>query len=164
MVVGFHNEYCLINPSIRKLEISGRELAGQKRINVFENVKEGEVIKVPFYVDRNGSCGIIIIGLVYEINQREIEVACYYLVPAEKGDDVSDSMLIGTGLGSLHEMTPIFTQDRPTLISNPSLTQWSTTAISNLPRQTSSTSQQRARTPKAAKWSTRKPSHERRKS
>jgi len=43
---------------------------GDKKINIYENLKEGEVIKVPFYVDSNSSCGAIVVGLIYEINQK----------------------------------------------------------------------------------------------
>lgn len=74
------------------------------KINIYESLKEGEVLKVPFYVDKSGCCGVIAVGLIYEINQKEYEVACYYFLPSEKGEDVSENMIIGGGYGAIYQM------------------------------------------------------------
>jgi hypothetical protein len=51
------------------------------RVNIYESLKEGEVVKLPFYMDKNTCCGVIAVGLLYEVGQKEIEVACYYFLP-----------------------------------------------------------------------------------
>jgi len=55
----------MVNGNQRKLEFMSKEIAGQQKIFVYEALKEGEVIKIPFYTDDNYTCGMLTVGLIY---------------------------------------------------------------------------------------------------
>jgi hypothetical protein len=55
-------------------------------------------------------------GLILEIGGRELEVACYCFTPAEKGEEVSERMMVGAGYGAVWPMLPFQTTERPTII------------------------------------------------
>ena len=67
-------------------------------------------------MDRGGCCGVIVVGVIYEINDREIEVASYYVIPHEKGEDIDEEMFVGTGYGAMYQMTPV-SKEKPTIMS-----------------------------------------------
>jgi hypothetical protein len=52
------------------LELFEKETFGQTRILIFEGLKEGETIKVPYYHEDEESSGILMAGLLYEIGNR----------------------------------------------------------------------------------------------
>lgn len=104
VLLGFHNEYLLVNPISRKLELIDKETAGQTRIYIFEGLKEGEILKVPFFCENDSSLGMITVGLIYEVGAREVELACSYFLPKQDGEEINEQMKMGAILGSTYQM------------------------------------------------------------
>jgi hypothetical protein len=122
IILGFHNEYQLVNPVSRKLELIDKETSGQTRIYIFEGLKEGEILKVPFFFENESSLGMMTVGLIYEIASREAEVACSYFLPSRGGEEINEQMKMGAVFGSTYQMMAFPTNESPTLIRKTRMT------------------------------------------
>jgi hypothetical protein len=106
---------------VRKLELIDKEIAGSTKMLIFEGLKEGEVLKIPFFCENDNSSGMMVAGLIYEIGSRELELACCYFLPANNGEEINEAMAMGEILGSTTQLVPFPTNEVPTLISTSSL-------------------------------------------
>ena len=65
IVIGYHNEWNLINAHSRALSTAKKETVGSLRLLECEALKEGEVLKVSVY-EGVECCGVLAVGLVYD--------------------------------------------------------------------------------------------------
>lgn len=124
IVIGYHNQFLLVSAASRKLELFEKETFGQTRILIFEGLKEGETIKVPYYHEDEESSGILMAGLLYEIGNRQLEVGTSFFLPKHGGEELSTKMITGSFLGAVAFPAPFFpTAEAPILVSKSLMTQ-----------------------------------------